>query len=77
MASLAVRWFVLLGCDVGRYDELDERILAEIGSEPKPFKEIYLSCSDEPSRVFDRRLQVLRKKGLISAVKGNGWVKVA
>lgn len=92
MASLAARWFVLWGYDVSKYDELDEAVLYSIGQEPKPFHEIYFSFTNqalkiteicksfsqqEPVRVLDRRLQALRKKGLIIAVKGKGWIKSA
>lgn len=71
---------------MSKYDELDDAVLYSIGSEPKPFHDIYFSnkisdvcreLSDEPARVLDRRLQALRKKGLISAVKGKGWIKAA
>lgn len=86
MASLVARWFVLWGCDLGKYDELDEVVLDSIGSVPKPFHDIYFSfkikdvCQElsknEPARVLDRRLQALRKKGLIISVTGKGWIKL-
>lgn len=67
-----------------KYEKLDQLILNSIGTEPKPFCEIfvggiYMECirfnSPEPFRVLDRRLQALKKKSLIVSIRGKGWVK--
>lgn len=64
------------------YAKLDELILAAISEKPKQFGEIYTgdiyqACINhdrvETARVLDRRLQALRKKGLIFFAKG--WRK--
>lgn len=72
---------------MAKYDELDALILNDIGAGPTPFHEfaygmtMQSTClpfainSDETWRVVDRRLQALRKKGLIAST-GKGWVKV-
>lgn len=68
-----------------KYAEIDRMILDSIGDNPKQFWEIYdgelyKACvimtgpNREPARVLDRRLQALRKKGLIVFMKG--WRKV-
>lgn len=74
---------------MSKYENLDAAILRRIGSEPTPFGELYSGCvrgyctsiagaegkdSDEAFRVLDRRLQALRKKGLIRNT-GRGWVE--
>ena len=67
------------------YSELDEMILSKITEQPKSFSDIYFpdiypKCKEfcigrqEPARVLDRRLQALRKKGLIYFSRG--WRKV-
>lgn len=64
------------------YAKLDELILAALSDKPRQFGtifsgEIYSACvnhsKDEPARVLDRRLQALKKKGLIFFAKG--WRK--
>ena len=66
------------------YAKLDELILAALSDKPRQFGtifggEIYSACvnhsKEEPARVLDRRLQALRKKGLIVFMKG--WRKVS
>lgn len=67
-----------------KYEKLDQMILNKIDSRFIPFCEIFegeifkecdLLSGNEPARVLDRRLQALRKKGLIVSVRGKGWVK--
>ncbi|MEM6050484.1 hypothetical protein AAH450_07855 [Erwinia sp. P7711] len=72
---------------MSKYEELDAMILESITTLPKSFADIYFGrnginakCQsfcptprDEPARVLDRRLQALRKKGLIVFMKG--WRK--
>ncbi len=74
---------------MSKYENLDAEILRRISAEPTPFGELYSGCvrgyctsiagaegkeSDEAFRVLDRRLQALRKKGLIRST-GRGWVE--
>lgn len=71
-----------------KYEKLDQLILNQLGSKPKPFYDIFtgnvLKESEELSvhknegfRVLDRRLQALRKKGLIANISSSkGWVKL-
>lgn len=70
-----------------KYEKLDSLILNKIGSHPQSFSEIYVrDVADECKRVaemggisggqriFDRRLQALRKAGKIRHA-GKGWVR--
>ena len=71
-----------------KYEKLDQLILNQMGSKPKPFCDLFtgdvLKESEELSvhknegfRVLDRRLQALRKKGLIANISSSkGWVKL-
>lgn len=68
-----------------KYEKLDQLILNRIGNRYIPFCDIFEGAifeecdrltGNEPARVLDRRLQALKKKGLISACRGKGWVKV-
>lgn len=71
-----------------KYKALDQMILNKIGGHPTQFHKIYardvhdesLKIAEEdgksyPFRFVDRRLQALRKSGLITYVKAKGWVK--
>ncbi|AOO59934.1 hypothetical protein AN237_25695 (plasmid) [Raoultella ornithinolytica] len=70
------------------YEAVDAKILEKVGKHPKAFVDIYFPetytlCVEilndnkkEPARILDRRLQALRKKGLIHHVTGKGWVKM-
>lgn len=73
---------------MSKYKELDRLILNKIGGHPTPFHKIYvrdvvteserIAAEDEksyPFRFVDRRLQALRKSGVIRNVTGKGWVK--
>lgn len=73
---------------MSKYDELDELVLSKINNIPVPFMylhdgEIHSLCETlsakkyEGFRVLDRRLQALRKKGLIKSITGKGWVLCA
>lgn len=70
---------------MSKYNELDELVLSKINNIPVPFMylhagEIHSLCETlsakkyEGFRVLDRRLQALRKKGLIKSIPGKGWV---
>lgn len=73
---------------MSKYENLDNFILNKIGGQPTPFAQIYVrdvrdECAliakeenkPEPFRILDRRLQALRKLGVIRNVTGKGWVK--
>ncbi len=69
-----------------KYEKLDQMILNRLGSEPKPFCDLFTGdvfeecdrlTGNYPARVLDRRLQALRKKGLIANISSSkGWVKL-
>lgn len=70
----------------GKYGEIDQMILDSLAltDRPRQFSDIYVgklyqACisiagKNEPARVLDRRLQALKKKGLIYHSKG--WMLV-
>ncbi|HHC0746911.1 TPA: hypothetical protein ACN7TL_003974 [Klebsiella pneumoniae] len=74
-----------------KYLELDKKIMVKIGDNPVPFSLLFVRDSDianecekianeegktkEPYRILDRRLQTLRKAGVIRSTP-KGWVKV-
>jgi len=76
---------------MSKYENLDAMILESIGDGTKSFSDIFFGgrgtknlrplCESfstdkaEAARVLDRRLQALRKKGLIVFMKG--WRKVS
>lgn len=73
---------------MSKYKELDRLILNKIGGHPTPFNKIYVpDVRDEsvriaeedgklyPFRFVDRRLQAMRKSGIIRNVTGKGWVR--
>ena len=70
-----------------KYELLDSKIMNKIGGHPTPFSRLYVKdvaeeCiriakeddKPEPFRILDRRLQVLRKGGLIRSTT-KGWVR--
>lgn len=67
-----------------KYEKLDKLILNKIGGHPTAFMNIFVreECEKlatvkyEGFRVLDRRLQALKKRGLIRCIRGKGWVKV-
>lgn len=73
-----------------KYAKLDDAILRAVGDKPLPFHqlfvgEVFIECKDiadtenkhtfDSFRVLDRRLQSLRKLGVIRNVTGKGWIK--
>lgn len=71
---------------MSKYENLDRMILNKIGGHPAPFmdifsRDVFNECeklsnkTHEGFRVLDRRLQALKKKGLIRCIRGKGWVK--
>ncbi|WP_410779814.1 hypothetical protein [Klebsiella quasipneumoniae] len=68
-----------------KYNELDSKILNKIGEYPAPFSSLYVKdvaeeCiriakeenKPEPFRILDRRLQALRKAGVIRSTTKEG-----
>jgi len=71
---------------MSKYENLDQIILNKIGGHPAPFMNIYVrdvfdECEKlsthkyEGFRVLDRRLQALKRRGLIRCIRGKGWVR--
>lgn len=73
---------------MSKYEKLDRLILNKIGGHPTPFHRIFVRDVDEeakriaaedgsgyPYRFVDRRLQAMRKRGVIRNVTGKGWVR--
>lgn len=73
---------------MSKYEKLDRLILNKIGGHPTPFHRIFIRDVDEeakllaeedgsghPFRYVDRRLQAMRKRGVIRNVTGKGWVR--
>lgn len=74
---------------MSKYVNLDISIMSKLSDTPSPFSRLFsgdvgAECVDiakdegdkkEPFRILDRRLQALRKLGVIAHVKGKGWVK--
>ncbi|WP_276642972.1 hypothetical protein [Siccibacter turicensis] len=72
-----------------KYAVLDNSILSKLSDTPKPFSQLFVrdisaecefiakseGSKREPFRILDRRLQALRKLGVIRNVTGKGWVK--
>ncbi len=73
-----------------KYAKLDSEVLSAIGAQPTSFSELFSpsvrqEClviaeaeGKHPMDVFcilDRRLQSLRKLGVIQHVKGKGWIQ--
>ncbi|MDU2771968.1 MAG: hypothetical protein E7C23_04525 [Klebsiella grimontii] len=72
-----------------KYANLDNAIMSKLSETPSPFNRLFVGdvgaeCCEivqeeggkkEPFRILDRRLQTLRKLGVISYVTGKGWIK--
>ena len=74
---------------MSKYSKLDNAIRNKIGGSPVPFAQIFVrDVRDECDsialeegnpvafRILDRRLQALRKAGVIKSIKGKGWIKI-
>ena len=59
---------------MAKYDELDSKILALLDN-LTPVFDIWLKLRDDVKNItyIDRRLQALKKKGLVMNVRGCGW----
>lgn len=73
---------------MSKYEKLDRLIMNKIGCHPTPFSKIFVRDVEEeskriaeedgsgyPFRFVDRRLQAMRKSGIIRNVTGKGWVR--
>lgn len=73
---------------MSKYEKLDRLIMNKIGGHPTPFHQIFVRDVEEeskriaeedgsgyPFRFVDRRLQAMRKSGIIRNVTGKGWVR--
>lgn len=63
---------------MSKYEELDLKILRMLSFKTTPVFEIWLKFRDDVINitVIDRRMQALKKKGLVCNVRGCGWVKL-
>lgn len=63
---------------MSKYEELDMKILNMLSVSPTPVFDIWLKFHDEVRdiTVIDRRMQYLKKKGLIYNVSGCGWARL-
>lgn len=63
---------------MSKYEELDLKILHMLSVKPTPVFDIWLKFRDDVRdiTVIDRRMQTLKKKGLVYNVLGFGWVKL-
>lgn len=67
---------------MGVYDELDAAILKRLddSSRPVDISSIWVSVLDiSPVKnitIVDRRMQALKKRGLVYNVRGHGWAKL-
>jgi len=58
---------------VNIYQEIDDKILAAVRSGKATFTDIWLTFDNTGMRVIDRRLQALRKRGLLAYDRKSGW----
>ncbi|EGM7123460.1 hypothetical protein IRX84_000250 [Escherichia coli] len=63
---------------MSKYEKLDQNILSMLSERPTPVFDIWLKwrCNGMYIETIDRRMQYLRKKGLVANVRGKGWVKI-
>ncbi|ELX9578599.1 hypothetical protein SLJ66_001968 [Escherichia coli] len=63
---------------VKKYEEMDCGILAMLNKHPTTIWNIWLIYRDDVKgiEVIYRRMQSLRKKGLVANIPGKGWVRV-
>lgn len=59
---------------MSKYEKLDADIVSMLGGKPTPVFDIWLRWREEVLNinVIDRRMQHLKKKGLVSNVRGKG-----
>ncbi|EOB0368417.1 hypothetical protein ACIP3K_002928 [Enterobacter hormaechei] len=73
-----------------KFAKLDSEVLSAIGAQPASFSELFSPSVRQEClviaeaegkhpmdvfRILDRRLQSLRKLGVIQHVKGKGWIQ--
>ncbi len=56
-----------------KYAEIDEKIIASVRSGKATFNTIFSTLDKIGFRVIDRRLQSLRKRGLLQYTRKTGW----
>lgn len=63
---------------MSKYEELDLKILHILSVNPTPVFDIWSKFRDDVRdiTVIDRRMQALKKKGLVYNVSGCGWIKL-
>ncbi|HAX2739156.1 TPA: hypothetical protein JW644_000517 [Escherichia coli] len=63
---------------MSKYEKLDQNILSMLSERPTPVFDIWLKWRGNGMYIetIDRRMQYLRKKGLVANVRGKGWVKI-
>ncbi|ENY6518399.1 hypothetical protein ACFZ79_000558 [Escherichia coli] len=63
---------------MSKYEKLDQNILSMLSERPTPVFDIWLKWWSNGMYIetIDRRMQYLRKKGLVANVRGKGWVKI-
>ncbi len=63
---------------MSKYEKLDQNILSMLSERPTPVFDIWLKWQSNGMYIetIDRRMQYLRKKGLVANVRGKGWVKI-
>ena len=63
---------------MSKYEKLDQNILSMLSERPTPIFDIWLKWRNNGMYIetIDRRMQYLRKKGLVANVRGKGWVKI-
>ncbi|HAY0299693.1 TPA: hypothetical protein PDZ08_005293 [Escherichia coli] len=63
---------------MSKYEKLDQNILSMLSERPTPVFDIWFKWRSNGMYIetIDRRMQYLRKKGLVANVRGKGWVKI-
>ena len=57
-----------------KYQQIDEKIILSVRSGKRTFTDIWLTLDKVGFRVVDRRLQAIRKRGLLKYSRKTGWV---
>lgn len=63
---------------MSKYEKLDCAIVEMLSQKPTTIFDIWLKFRDQVKdiSVLDRRMQHLKKKGLVVNILGKGWVKL-
>jgi len=59
------------------YQAIDVKILSMLNHNPIPVWDIWMKFREDVDgiHIIDRRMQSLRKKGLVANIPGKGWVR--